>query len=376
MRHGTQEKQMRYKMKFTIVKHDSEPCRDKFTDFIADKCIQHGHEYCPDSEDLNFVFNLTNLQNPLPYRRKSKSLLVVSIVSDVSGFLTNHHKSRYYTALIQSLSNLFISVVPKPDNSQEIYFLTPEAGFYHTKFAADEVYQKIHPIISSHLATDNNFSTDLPERCYSTTPIIEEIKYYSKLLSSMGVLPTPFPLSEVLSEEALNHLFKIFGISGASYGNISSKESIPELGDFTFWMTGRGVNKSNLRLVGQDILLVKGIDASLGSVQVSVPQKYNPRARVSVDAYEHALIYKAYPETKAIVHVHAWMDGIQSTHQNYPCGTIELAEEVLELLAKTENPSQCVIGLKNHGISITGHSLSDIFARITGKLKTEVEMYA
>lgn len=363
-------------MKFTIVKNGNDEVRDKFTELIAEKCIEQGHEFSFNQEEINFVFNLTSISNPIPFRRKSKSVLVISIVSDVSGVLNNHHRSRYYTALIQSLSNLFISIVPKPGKPQEIYFSTPEAGFYHTEFSIDDVYEKINPIISSHLATDNIFTTDLPERCCNSTPVVEEIKYYSKKLSSMNVLPTPFPLAEVLSEEALNHLFRIFGISGASYGNISAKEDIPELGNRTFWMTGRGVNKSNLRIVGQDILLVRGIELFKGAVNLSVPQNYNPHARVSVDAYEHALIYKNFPETGAIVHVHAWMDGIKSTHQNYPCGTIELAEEVIDLLARTENPSQSVIGLKNHGISITGHSLSDIFARITGKLKTEVEMYA
>ena len=52
------------------------------------------------------------------------------------------------------------------------------------------------------------------------------------------------------------------------------------------------------------------------------------------------------------------------------------AEEVVDLLKKTDNPGSAVVGLKNHGLTITGKNLDDIFERITGKLKTEVPMFA
>ncbi len=88
------------------------------------------------------------------------------------------------------------------------------------------------------------------------------------------------------------------------------------------------------------------------------------------------MIYRTFPEVGAIIHVHAWMDGVPCTRQNYPCGTIELAREVVDLLKQTENPSQTVVGLKNHGLTITGYDLEDIFSRIRGKLQTEVAMFA
>jgi ribulose-5-phosphate 4-epimerase/fuculose-1-phosphate aldolase len=96
--------------------------------------------------------------------------------------------------------------------------------------------------------------------------------------------------------------------------------------------------------------------------------------RVSVDAIEHTLIYQAFPEVGAILHVHAWMKDILSTHQNFPCGTLNLAEEVLALLKTTDQPGRAVVGLKNHGLTITGPDLDDIFSRIEGKLLKEVPM--
>jgi len=107
-----------------------------------------------------------------------------------------------------------------------------------------------------------------------------------------------------------------------------------------------------------------------------MPPKYDHWARVSVDAVEHQLIYQTFPEVGAIIHVHAWLPGVMCTRQNYPCGTIELAEEVVNLLKRTDNPASTAVGLKNHGLTITGHSLDDIFTRIEGKLQTEVAMFS
>ena len=57
-------------------------------------------------------------------------------------------------------------------------------------------------------------------------------------------------------------------------------------------------------------------------MRLSVPPNVTPR-RVSVDAIEHFLIYREPPLVGAILHVHAWMEGIASTHINFPCGTYD-----------------------------------------------------
>jgi hypothetical protein len=74
--------------------------------------------------------------------------------------------------------------------------------------------------------------------------------------------------------------------------------------------------------------------------------------------------------------MHAWMEDIICSHQNYPCDIIELAQEVVDMLHQTENPSSAVVGLKNHGLTITGGSLEEIFDRVSDRLLTEVEMIA
>ncbi|MBF8248060.1 MAG: Ribulose-5-phosphate 4-epimerase/Fuculose-1-phosphate aldolase [Bacteroidetes bacterium] len=292
------------------------------------------------------------------------------------------YRSLCYGTLVRTLSNLLICCTPPngyrtaSSDSPEVFFTTPEAGFYHLEYDPEQVYQRMLPIVGSHYAIENRFSEDLPERLWKTSPIVEQIKYYAKELDNLGVLPLPFPLKKILSEEDMRHIFKIYGITGLSYGNLSSRERVPELSETTFWMTGRGVDKANLSKIGKDVLLVKGFDYESGEALLSVPRDYDQAARVSVDAVEHELIYRTFLEVGAIVHVHAWMKDILCTRQNYPCGTRELAEEVAGLLQQTGNPSRAVVGLKNHGLTITGPNLADIFERIRGNLQTEVPMFS
>jgi rhamnose utilization protein RhaD (predicted bifunctional aldolase and dehydrogenase) len=68
------------------------------------------------------------------------------------------------------------------------------------------------------------------------------------------------------------------------------------------------------------------------------------------------------------------MDGVPSTEAHYPCGTYELAKSVADLIRKAPNPARAVVGLKNHGLTITGRSLRDILERIEGKLIRQVPM--
>jgi len=128
-----------------------------------------------------------------------------------------------------------------------------------------------------------------------------------------------------------------------------------------------------LNNVGEELLLIKGFDADRQTMLISVPGNVKPR-RASVDAIEHWMIYTEHPKVGAIVHVHAWMEGVKSTEINYPCGTIELAQTVADLIRQEEDPSRAVIGLKNHGLTITGRDLDNIFERIEGRIIPQVPM--
>jgi len=361
-------------MKFLVKQHDQEPFRDKIAHEIINELILHDHTEVSGEEKVNFIFNLTNMENPRPVRRHSQAEFVVSLA--VLNRPSQDLRSECYTTLIKTLSNLMICVKPSGNCiAPEIFCITPEVGFYHYPYQPERVFDTIAPIVSSHMVIRNKMTTDLPQKYHNSTPLVQQLKCFGEVLDKLGVLPTPFPLEDVLDKESIEHLFNIFSIKGLSYGNLSIRDHIPELGANTFWMTARGVNKAKLNGIGQDILLVTGYDEETQQILVSTPPVHDIRARVSVDAIEHTLIYRAFPNVGAIVHVHAWMKDVPCTRQNYPCGTSELAEEVVELLKQTDQPHRTVVGLKNHGLTITGPDLNDIFNRIRGNLLTTVPMF-
>jgi len=360
-------------MKYAILHTGQDPIRDGIESELVAKLTAHRYEPAPMADDIKFILNFTQFADPQAVHRKSQHEFVVTIAvlsNDVADL-------RYlcYNTLIQTLSNLVICIKTSGQNAPEVYCITPEVGFYHFRYSPQKLYEAMKPIISAHFVIDNRIRYDLSAE-YSVTPFTEKLKRYGSVLDTMGVLPVPFPMTEVLSQENIDHLYDLFHIKGLSYGNLSVRERIPEVGPNTFWMTARGVDKAHLKGVGQDILLVEGYDAARGEILVRIPLGSNPKIRVSVDAIEHVMIYEAFPDVGAIVHVHAWMEGVSCTHQNFPCGTSELAREVEGLLKSTLHPGKAVVGLKNHGLTITGPDLEDIFSRIEGKLLKEVPMMA
>ena len=367
-------------MKFAIVDQGADRWCSYIAEQISQALINNGCCSVQADKGVKFTLNLIDVDRPKIIHRRNKDTFVVSITtikqpkSDI--------KALSYSTLVRSLSNLMICIKPPEDvkppsngKKPEIYFTTPEVGFYHYPFDAERVCKSMLPLVSSRLAIENRLEPDLPAKYWRTSPIVKQFRQYARELDQLGVLPTPFPLKEFLPAKDIDYLYRLFGITGLSYGNLSARERITELSDNAFWMTARGVNKAKVEHIGSDILMVKDYDQETGVIVVSVPPEYNHKARVSVDAVEHHLIYQTYSDVGAVVHVHAWMDGVISTRQNYPCGTRELAEEVVDILRRTENPAQAVIGLKNHGLTITGIDLEDIFQRIRGKLKPEVPMF-
>jgi len=361
-------------MKFAVVRDGTHRLRDRLAEELISTFAAHGHEVHDEAEpDLEMVLNLTDADQPRPYRRRSRAVYVVTFVA--ANHLPDNAQRAVYTLLVRSLSNLAIYAIPR-NGDADLHFTTLEAGFYHIPFDPEAVYRHILPLATSQLIIDNEITPDLPEAYWQGTPITQQIIRYGQELNDLGVLPAPFPIRELLSQRDLRHVYRLYGITGLSYGNLSARESIPELSPTTFWMTARGVNKAKLSGVGQDVLLIRGYDPTRGAILVSVPPRHNPNVRASVDAIEHCLVYSAFPQVAAIVHVHAWLEGVLSTQQNYPCGTGELAQEVVSLLHRTPDPSRTAVGLKNHGLTITGPSLDDIFNRIRGRLLTQVPMMA
>lgn len=360
-------------MKFKINKATECPDLINLVNVLTGDIIKKGNELVSSEVASNFVLNLIDLERPKAFRRKCQEEMVVSItlikepVADL--------KASCYVALVKSISNILfcISIIDGKEHPKA-YGITPEVGFTEFSYNPDNIYKYMYPVISSHFVLKNKIFNELQLEENETIPEVDDLKTYGKELAKLGVLPAPFPLKEYLDKDLIDQLYRLYQIKGLSYGNLSIRNVNHNQAVTSYWMTARGVDKSNLKGPGKDILLVKGYDKRTCEMLVSVPAEYDPRIRVSVDAIEHFMIYREFPATGAIVHVHAWIDNVLCTAQSYPCGTSELAENVVELLKKTSSPERTEVGLKNHGLTITGPDIKDIFGRIRGRLRINVPM--
>lgn len=368
-----------------IIGDDGGPHVAALGEALRSEAGLRGHPLA-DPRGARLVLNLTSSQEPRAHwRRERIQQFGVSLVSvpglvrrDALGVACSPPRlvprspadilGVAYPALIRTLSNAVIAV-----DSPAFALVTPEMGVRPFLSNSDgegndagRVLDTLIPLAEAVFAIENDVREDLRPSLCVPTPATHALADAGRRLGGLGLLPSLVSFEDFLTDDDRRLLRRIFGLQSLSYGNASVRE--PSGG---FWMTGRGVDKSRLELIGRDMLLVTGCDRERGVVSVSVPPGFAD-ARVSVDAIEHALLYDSIPGVNAIVHVHAWMDGVDSTQQSWPCGTVELAEEVRALTLRQPNPERATIGLRNHGLTITGESLPEIFERVGMRLHRDV----
>lgn len=330
--------------------------------------------------DLQLVLHFVDGGAFRPFRRQAQGTFVAVIHESPEPIRDAIRDA--YRVLIGNLGNLMLYVGPReggsglhPDRPLEVHFVTLEQGHYVEAYEPgreeeffERVYHRLKPLACSTLVINNEFVPDLEEELWQGDELTEQISRAGKRLDEMGLLPAPFPLEEVLDERDRRHLMKLFGLGGLSYSNFSARKDATR-----YWMSASGVDKSNMREIGRDILMVKGYDAERNVIVLSVPPGISPR-RVSVDAIEHWMIYREHPQVGAILHAHAWIDGVDATPFNYPCGTLEMAQAVAEKVRQAPDPGKAIVGLKNHGLTITGESLDEILERVGDRLMSQVPM--
>lgn len=348
-----------------------------FVDGLATRLRVDGfHRVESPGPSVQLILHRVDRDAARPYRRKSAPTFVVAI-AELEAPAEDLLRSGY-PLLVRALANLALMVSDGPDGPVA-QFTTLEQGMYTVSHRGDddrffaEVVERIEPLATSRLVIANEFNTDLDESLWRGDATTRQLTDAGRRLDALNLLPAPFPIEEILPPRDLRHVKLLYGLGGLSYGNLSARHTADgELGP-EFWMSASGVDKANLLEIGRDILLVRGFDEELGAMVLAVPPEIEPR-RVSVDAIEHWMIYREHPDVGAIVHIHAWIDGTQATAINYPCGTVELAGAVADLVRESPDPSRAVVGQKNHGLTITGHSLDEIFARIDGQIVPNVPM--
>jgi ribulose-5-phosphate 4-epimerase/fuculose-1-phosphate aldolase len=315
-----------------------------------------------DIADADFVLNMFDPADPKAFRRASRGTYSAAFYELPEA--PEDALKESYPMLVRTLSNVVLLRVPK----EGVWFTTMERGTYHVGDDPEEIYGRLEPLATSRLVIDNEWVPDLEPELWDGDEVTADLGDAGRRLDELDLLPSPFPVEEYLSGRDLRHVMRLYSVGGLSYGNLSARKD-----ETRFWMSASGVDKSKLESVGQDILMVKDFDDERGVIVLSVPPGIEPR-RVSVDAIEHWMIYQAHPDVGAILHVHAWMEGIAATDVNYPCGTQELAVAVADLVAAEADPAHAVIGLRNHGITCTGESLSEILDRVAPKVLRQVPM--
>jgi ribulose-5-phosphate 4-epimerase/fuculose-1-phosphate aldolase len=325
--------------------------------------LEHdGWERREDVAEADLVLNLVDPAAPKAFRRRSKgtySATIYELPEEPEQVL-----KASYPLLVRSLANIVLLRV----EGQGVWFTTMERGHYGIPDDPAETVARLLPLARSKLVIDNEFRPDLEPELWDGDEVTEDIKTAGARMGDLDLLPAPFPIEDLLDERDLRHVMRLYGVGGLSYGNLSARKDATR-----FWMSASGVDKSRLETPGRDILIVTDYDSEHARMVLSVPPGIEPR-RVSVDAIEHWMIYREHPDVGAILHVHAWMEGIAATEINYPCGTQELAESVAELIAREPDPAHAVIGLRNHGITATGESLSEILDRIEPRVLRQVPM--
>ena len=277
-----------------------------------------------------------------------------------------------YPMLVRALANIAMLVVP----GDACYFVTPEQGFYSVPDPGDPeawvraLFDRIEPLATSRLVIDNHFETDLEPELWDGDAQTEALFQAGRRLDALGLLPAPFPLEDLVTPDDMRWIKLVYGIGGLSYGNLSARKD-----DRRFWMSASGVDKSNLREVGRDILMVTDYDRAAERMVLSVPPGVEPR-RASVDAIEHWMIYREHPQVGAIVHVHAWIPASRRPSSTSPAAPPSWRRRSPTSSAARPIRAARSSGLKNHGLTITGPSLDDIFTRIEPVIETQIPMTA
>ncbi len=321
-----------------------------------------GWERVDDVLEADFVLNMFDAEAPKAFRRQARGTYSASFYELTE--VPDDVLRTSYPNLVRTLANVVVLRIP----GEGVWFTTMERGTYRISEDPAEALERLGPLAGSKLVIDNEFVADLEPELWDGDEVTADIAAAGTRMQALDLLPAPFPVHEFLDERDLRHVMRLYQVGGLSYGNLSARKDADR-----FWMSASGVDKSKLETPGRDILMVTDYDEPNARMRLSVPPGIEPR-RVSVDAIEHWMIYQRHPDVGAILHVHAWIAGCAATDVNYPCGTQELAESVAALIDREPDPAHAVIGLRNHGITATGDTLTEILDRIESKVLRQVPM--
>ena len=201
-----------------------------------------------------------------------------------------------------------------------------------------------------------------------------------RALDALDLLPAPFPLEEILPPRDLRQVQLLYGIGGLSYGNVSARYTggdlpgVPDPGGPVYWMSASGVDKADLRMIGEHILLVRGYDAARDVDGAQRPAGREAEARVgrrdrALDDLPRASRGRRDPARARLDRRHR----LHRRQLSVRHGAARVGGG-RPRAGRARIPSRAVVGLRNHGLTITGHSLDEIFDRVGDDIVPRVPM--
>ena len=130
-----------------------------------------------------------------------------------------------YPLLVRALANIVLCYMP----GRRVSFTTMERGYYAsqrltTAQLARERRRALAPLARARLVIDNQFLPDLEHELWHGDACTTQIAAAGRRLDGLGLLPAPFPIEELVDEQDLRHIRRLYGIGGLSYGNLSVRQ--------------------------------------------------------------------------------------------------------------------------------------------------------
>ena len=313
--------------------------------------------------EADFVLNMFDASDPKAFRRQSRGTYSASFY-ELDAVPDDVLKTSY-PMLVRTLANVVVLHVP----GEGVWFTTMERGTYKISDDPAEVFERLAPLAKSKLVIDNEFVPDLEPELWGGDEVTADIGAAGKRMQELDLLPAPFPVHEYLNERDLRHVMRLYQVGGLSYGNLSARKDATR-----FWMSASGVDKSQLEVAGRDILMVTGYDEDNARMLHQRPAGDRAAARLgrrdrALDDLPGASRRRRDPPRARLAR--GQLPRRTSTTRAAPQ---ELAEAVAELIDREPDPAHAVIGLRNHGITATGDTLTEILDRIEAKLLRQVPM--
>ena len=208
---------------------------------------------------------------------------------------------------------------------------------YDIVIGKDNIAKNLVDIIYNRAFVKHPKSICLSNNNYLNKDVFNEMKSTGALLFNKGLLPV------VINHNRLDK----FG----TYGNLSVKNT-----DNSFFITGRNVHKGELK--EDDICKIDNVEEITNHDSIFANVNYRGTLKPSIDSAIHSALYKATKFTH-IIHIHTKKVflGVPITDYNYPCGSMEEKDAILNFVSKNSNEN--VVQLYKHGLIIMGNSFDE-----------------